>query len=484
MRLGQTSIIYFISKLVASALGFVATVYFARELGAGPLGVYYLVLTIVSWLGIIGNIGITGAITKRVSEGKEESKYAVAGIMLICTLFIFVAICIFFFRTSINSYVNYPAAKFITIILLVTLASSVVSSLLSGLHLVHFTGLLSPVRIGSRSLLQITAVTAGLGLTGLLAGYIAGYIFVVLVGMFILSRHLSNISFPEKRHFRSLFDYTKFSWLGGLKSKMFSDTDIIVLGFFVPTSLIGVYSVAWNIAMFLILFGGAISTTLFPEMSEKATSEGPQAVASLLEDAISYAGLLLIPGFVGSLIIGDRLLRVYGSEFVQGKHILSILIVAGLVRIYQKQFLNTLNAIDRPDVAFRVNAVFVVANLSLNILLIYLYGWVGAAVATALSVVGSLVFAYQLLSKIISFSIPYREIGRQWVAALLMGVIVSGGLWVENSYTVLAHNFTTVMVLITIGSIIYILLLIAISEKFRATVNRNLPIDMPIISQL
>jgi hypothetical protein len=58
MRLGQTSIIHFSSRLVASVVGFLATLYFARELGAGTLGFYFVALAIVSWLSLAGTLGV------------------------------------------------------------------------------------------------------------------------------------------------------------------------------------------------------------------------------------------------------------------------------------------------------------------------------------------------------------------------------------------------------------------------------------------
>ena len=483
MKLGQTSLVYFLSRLLSSALGFVATIYFARFLGADPLGIYYLVLGVVSWLAIAGRIGVSGAISKRVSEGKEQEQYAAAGISVVIVLFVILAIGLFLLRSYTNAYLGYPATGYVILILLVTLLFSIVSSLLKGLHLVHIQGVLSPVRTGSRSLLQIAAVAASLGLTGLFLGYVAGYLLTFAVGGVFVSRGLSGVTLPERRHFRSLLDYAKFAWLGSLQSRMFNYTDVIILGFFVPSTLIGIYGVAWNIAQFFILFSGAISTTLFPEMSELSARENPQTVAGLVEDALAYAGLLLIPGLVGGTIIGERLLRIYGEEFSQGATVLVLLIVANLIMAYQNQILNTLNAVDRPDLSFRVNAIFIIANLMLNVILVYLYGWIGAAVATALSVAVSLVIAFHLLKSLITFAIPYREIARQWVAALLMGIIVYAGVWLENTYRVVGHNFAVVAVLVTGGAGVYFFALLGLSREFRETVDRNLPVDVPLVSQ-
>jgi len=477
MRLGQTSVIYYLSRVLAAVLGFLATIYYARALGAEPVGIYYLAIGVVSWLAIAGKIGISGAITKRVSEGEERERYALAGLSIVGVLFVVLATGIVLSRPHVNDYLGHPAAGYVILILLVSLAWSVVSSLLTGLHLVHLKGLLTPVKTGGRALAQIGAVTLGLGLTGLFVGHVAGFALVAVVGGTFVIGRLNGVALPGRRHYRSLFEYAKFSWLGRLETRMFNHTDVIVLGVFVPQALIGIYSIAWNIAMFFILFSGSISTTLFPEMSERAANETPQAVADLLEEALSYAGLLLIPGLVGGVLLGERVLRLYGDEFTQGTTILALLITAALFRAYQKQHLNTLNAIDRPDLSFRANAAFVVLNLTLNVVLIYVYGWIGGAVATGLSVLASLAIAYRYLSSIIDYTIPVVELAYQWLAALLMGAVVTGGLWVENSYGVLNHNAATVIVLVGLGAATYFLVLLGLSGRFRRTVSDNLPFE-------
>jgi O-antigen/teichoic acid export membrane protein len=482
MKLGQTSVVYFASRILASALGFAATVYFARLLGAGPLGTYYLVVGLVAWLGIAGRLGFSGALTKRISEGEERPQFFIAGTTLVAGLFLIVAAGLLVARPYVTDYVGYPATEYVIAILFVTLAYSLVNALLNGLHLVHVTGPLSTVKTGARALGQIGALVAGLGLVGLFVGHIAGFGLAILIGAAFATRRLDGVALPEKRHFRNLFDYAKYAWIGGLQSRMFNYTDILVLGFFVPSALIGIYSVAWNIGQFLILFAGSISTTLFPEISTLSSDDDMDAVANLVEDALSYAGLLLIPGLIGGAILGTRILRIYGDEFTQGATVLVVLLIANLLMSYQNQVLSTLGAIDRPDLSFRANMLFVVANVTLNVVLVYLYGWLGAAVATALSVSFSLAVGYYYLGALVDISLPSGEIGRQFVAALLMGGAVYAGLWIENTYRLLGHNILTVVLLVGLGAGTYFLVLLAISDHFRTTVDRNLPFDAPLLA--
>lgn len=483
MKLGQTSLVYFLSRLAASVLGFVATVYFARLLGADALGIYYQVVALVAWLSLLGQVGLSGAVSKRVSEGTDRGEYALAAAVSIGALFAVVALGLALFRPYVDAYVGYPATGYVVSLLFATLAWSGAGSLLSGLHRVGTKGVLQTLKTGGRSVLQIGALAAGFELAGVFVGYVGGFLLATAVAVAVAARELSGIAIPRRRHFRSLLEYAKFAWLGRLQSRLFNYTDVLVLGVFVPSSLVGIYAAAWGIAQFLILFAGAVSSTLFPEMSRLSADGSPEEVRSLTEDALAYAGLLLVPGLVGGVVVGERLLAIYGEAFRQGATVLAVLIAANLLMSYQNQLLNTLNAIDRPDRSFRVNALFVVSNVSSNVVLIYLYGWLGAAVATTLSVAVSLAVAYRSLGAIVEFAVPYREIGRQWLAAALMGVVVLAGRRIENTYHLLGHNLATVVALVGLGAGVYFLALLAVSPRFRATVDRNLPVELPIVSR-
>jgi len=306
----------------------------------------------------------------------------------------------------------------------------------------------------------------------MLVGYVIGGIIVGVIGLYWVSTRPTR---PGRRHFRSLFNYAKYSWLGGLKGRTFNDIDILILGVFVPTSLVGVYAVAWSLAKFLTLFARAIRQTLFPEISFKSVQETEQAAAGLVEDSLAYTGLIAIPGFVGGTILAERILRLYGPEFVQGAVVLGLLIFAVVIHSYQKQLLNALNAIDRPDIAFRINAIFIALNAGLNVILIQQYGIEGAAIASILSVLVILVLTHRALARILDFSVPIGEISRQISAAIVMGITVWFSLEAIQVYNMIGNNAITVFLLVMCGATIYFLTLLAISPYFRATINRNLP---------
>ncbi|ARS90818.1 oligosaccharide flippase family protein [Natrarchaeobaculum aegyptiacum] len=483
MNIGQTSLIVFLSKLAGSALGFIATIYFARVLGAEVLGIYAVIMSTVAWLQTGGKMGIAKATNKRISEGEDRGKFLVAGIVslvLFITAISLVAIAATpFIESYLSDFENYSQTSvvyFILLLLAIKLVFIFVLEVLRGLHMVHIAGPLKPVKTATQSIIQLALVFAGLGLIGMLLGYFIGAIIVLLVAGVFLKIRPAN---PTSTHYQSLLNYAKFSWLGGLKSRALNDVDILILNAMVATGLVGIYSVVWSLSKFLDLFSSAIGETVFPEISKISKQQEIGEVKLLIEDAVAYAGLITIPGLVGGVVISDRLLQIYGPEFVQGVEILWMLLLAVLFFSYYRQFLNALNALDFPNLAFFSNIVFVVSNIVLNVILIWRFGWIGAAVASTLSILIGLVASYLLLIRIVTIEIPANEIGRQLVAAIAMGAIVAITRGTIESAGLIENNTIIVLGLVSLGTIVYTATLYQISPKFQTTVERNIPFNVP-----
>jgi len=482
MRLGQTSAIYFISKLLLSAFGFLATIYFTRTLGDEIYGFYALTLALVSWLGIVKSVGFGSAIVKRMSEGEEPDAYLAAGTAIKAILTTIVALGVFVFQAQVNAYVGQPVAELIVVLLIVSIASGLVSAALKGTHRVHIYAPLKTAREAAITISMIALVYFGWELTGMLVGHAVGTALIALVGLVIVR---PRIVVPQRRHVTRLVDFAKYSWLGSLEKKTINEMDILVLGFFVSAGLTGVYAVAYSLSKFLEVFGSAISNTLFPEMSKLSMEDDMRMVGKLTTDALTFAGLFLVPGITGAAVLGDRLMLIYGPEFEIGEQVLVLLLIAVLIYTYSRQLFTTLNALDRPDLAFRANGVVVITNIILNVTLIYSIGWIGAAIATALSAAIGFSFSLYYVRTQISFGLPYAELSRQWIAALCMGAVVylarqfgeANLTWIDE------FNAVFVVLLVGLGAAVYFVLLLGISSRFRTTVTNNLPFTVPLLDR-
>jgi len=468
MRIGQTSAVYFLSEVLSSVLGFAATLYVAKALGQqgdDVLGVYFVVIALVIWLSVVGGLGLQVALRKRLSESDEGPAYLAAGLLIQTAVFVVVAAVLLLAAPYLTGFLRGVDVGVVVGLVFAALALQFVRTALEGRHLVHVSSVLSPLDRIARAVVQIGAVFLGFALGGLLLGYAVGAVVAAAAGAVVLGR---DLAFPERRHVTDLVSYARYSWLSSVSARAFRSLDTVVLGLFVAEGLIGVYEIAWNLASILAVFGTAIARSMFPSISELSAQEEVAAVAGLVTDSLRFAGFFLIPGFVGAILLGGEVLRIYGSQFTRGNVVLVVLVGARLVYTYQHQFVNALNAIDRPDLAFRVEGVFVVTNLGLNVALVLEFGWIGAAVATALSALLATLLAHRALAAEVDFELPLAELGRQVFASLVMGGVVLAGT------TALPGTLPVGLGLVFLGAAVYGVVVFVISPTLRQVVVVNL----------
>ena len=174
------------------------------------------------------------------------------------------------------------------------------------------------------------------------------------------------------------------------------------------------------------------------------------------------AGLVAIPGLFGAVAVGDTILTIFGAEYAVGGTILVVLVGARLLAAYAGQLIGAINAIDRPDVAFRVNLAYVVANVSLNLALVALFGWYGAAAATVVSAGFSLLAAGWALSTLIGLpELPVGEVAKQVGAAAGMLLVVVA------LQRVVPGTLAWTLVVVGVGAAVYGALLFALSATVR-----------------
>jgi O-antigen/teichoic acid export membrane protein len=475
MRLGRTTIVHFLSQVGVSLAGFVATLAIAKLLGPGPLGVYAVVVALTLWLNVPA-AAIGGAVSKRLSE-VDGPGGALVTTGLVLTVGVTGGLCLLVLaaRDVVVSYIGANVTELFAALLLVNATFTLAISVLNGQKRVDLEGVLSTVERVLRTVLQVglilgvVAGAAGVGVAGLVAGHVAALAVATAIGgALIYSRDL--IAVPTRAAAASLLSYARYDWLDKLTGKAFGWMDTLVLALFVPSSLIGIYEVSWNLASMLALVSVSIQRTLFPEVSDLGV-QNVERVRHYLDEGLAFTGVFVIPGLAGAAVLGRRVLKIYDPAFTQGATILLVLIIGRMAAAYSSQLRSVISGLDRPELTFQVNLVFIVANVGLNLLLVGgltvagyppAIAWYGAAAATFLSALLTALLALYALSTIIGRPpLPLGEISRQAVAAAVM----AGTLLLARPF-VPANNYTTVA-LVGLGGGVYIAILLGVSTRAR-----------------
>jgi O-antigen/teichoic acid export membrane protein len=469
MGVKKSTIVHFLSQILTSISGFLATLLIARYLGAETLGNYAVVVALLFWVTIPTG-AINSAMIKRISESDKNNEYFSAGAIIICCF----ALVIFFLSQLgsglINKYVGAQVAFPFALIVIADIIFHIGDAPLRGKKAVDTAGLFQTLERILRTGFQVGLIFAGYTLSGLIYGHTAA-----LVTSGVIAITVSGVSptLPNRTHFKKIIEYARYAWAGTLESRSFVWADTIILKFFVASSLIGIYEVAWTLAATLGLLVRSVNQTLFPEISELSAKDQNGLILDYLNSSFVFIGIFIIPGFFGSMILGERLLRIYGSEFVSGSLVLLVLIVSQLFYGFGGQFRMAINGIDRPDIAFRISIATILSNIALNFIFIYQFGWYGAAIATTVSAGVSLILSYRALGRLLGTpTFPWKQVGFEFVASIGMSAIifVCKLLLPTNSYVTVTIVF--------IGAFTYMIILIGVSGRIRKEVISLVPVSV------
>jgi O-antigen/teichoic acid export membrane protein len=460
MRLGRTTFLHFVSHVAISLTGFAATLAIARFGGAELLGLYAPAVALAFWFNIPAT-AVGDALSKRLSEGRDHGTFLASALLLEVSIAAVFAVVVLVGSARVDRLVGAEVGDLVALLVVGNVLFITVRSVLNGEKKVaQAAGTKSFERV-VRSLLQIGAVVAGFGVVALVAGHAVALFVGTLAAAYVTDAVPTR---PTRASIESLLEYARYSWLSTLKTRAFTWMDTLFLAFFaVGSTLIGIYEAAWSLASMFALVAISVKSTLFPEMSELGTEDAEDRIQHYLNEGLVFTGVFIIPGLFGAAVLGERVLRIYRPEFTQGAPILVILVFARMLAAYGEQLLNVVNAVDRPDIAFRVNATFAGSNVVFNLVLVATYGWVGAAVATALSAGLGLVLSYVSLSRVVGRpDVPVAEIGRQVLAAVAMAVAVA--VAAEAAPT---GNFVTIGLALA-GAVFYTVSLVAVSQRVRS----------------
>lgn len=430
MNLAKSSIKLFAARVFKSVTSFVAVIVFSRALGADPLGIYYPFVALVGIALLPSDLGINGATRKRISENNDRGAHAGAAVIFKTPFVVAISIISLLLSEQINQFLGADLTLLFVAAIWADVLANFVNSVLKGELRVGETAILEVIKPICWLLVGYSFFILGYGVRGLVYGYISGSFLIFIIGWWKIS---IKIHLPKVRHIHSLFDYAKFSVISSVGGLVYSWVDVLILSFFVASSIsvgvtrggIGAYENAWRISLIVVITSKSISSVIFPQISRWDAENARDKIESAITTSLLPSIALVIPGFVGTLILSRDILRVlYGPDFITAWVALIILVGAKIPKTLHSILRNSLNAIDRPDLAAIASLVSIVLNILFNFILVWRFGLVGAAIATTASLLVNTILHYHFLSKILTIEIPLKNLGWCIISASIMGSCV------------------------------------------------------------
>ncbi len=461
---------FLISTIGITIAGFFATMFYAHRVGAEVLGIYFLFLSYYGILSLFSDSGIEYAGVKRISEGRDPDAYYTASLILRIVVYSLTVAVFVIFR---NRFVDLNEAGLFWVLIAVVglgiinaqIRTSIVGC--NRLGLAASTGLANNLfRIG----IQLILVYLGFRVLGLIGGLIAGILLQIVIESRFIDLHLSRFTWV---HVKDIFTYSTWAFLTSSGNTAFEYVDLLVIGYFMAVSDVGVYGICWTFSSCAIFIAMALSNTLFVKVSRWNSTGDQKAVGLSLSMACTYSLMFSVPILFGGLLLGGPLLYyLYGADFSMGGIALILLIGMRVIQSLQQIYYTYLMALDHVREAFFVTGTMAVTNLLLDILLVPVFGVPGAALASLVTVGISTIHAHFHLAKftpILFDRVVLKKIGIAVFAMLLVLLALMHIIPISGALQPIS--------LVGAGAAVYFGLLLAMDKGIRSSFWRIFKIE-------
>lgn len=222
----------------------------------------------------------------------------------------------------------------------------------------------------------------------------------------------------EKEYFpwQQLLTYSFPLLMAGMVSILNKEIDQYMVGFFLDSGSVAIYSVAANVALFSSFTLTAVNSIFAPMISELYHAGRRDELSSLYSRSTKWIVTVNVMIFGMVLVFADDIMRIAGNEFVVGGSVLIIVMFGQLVNsgVGSVGFLNSMTGYPKYNLTSNICAVM--ANILLNFLLIRDYGMIGVGVASAVSVA---------VNNIINFIFMYRHLHMHPYNKRFLGIILA-----------------------------------------------------------
>ena len=476
------AILSYILMILNMLYGLWITPFLINNLGTDEYGLYKLVGSLSSSLLVL-NLGIGDTVQRYVATYlAEDERKKIPNLMAMCIIITIVLNFIIFVVGAVIIFVfphvyghtltidQLSKARVLLAILIVNIMVTVIENLFSGLLIGFndyiFTNSIKVLTVLIRAVLVYFAISKKADSIGL-ATITLVLSCAVLIAEFLYGKQKLNViirySFWDKNLFKEAGKYTALMFLTALASQAVTNIDTIVIGAVLGTAVVTMYSVGQYFFNLFQQLSCGVSGVMLPTVTMALhEDDGMQRVEQVVIGAGRVQFALLGAALAGIICVGKEFILLWLGEGYEDVYILiMILVIPTMFELCTNVCLSILRAQNK--IAFRTYVVFTsaVINSILTVVLVNVWSYMGAAIATAFSYISCSLIAMNIYYvKVIKLrmGVIYKGIIRRiWICIILPSIatiVLSkffSGTWLLFAVKVLFFCFIYGILLLVYG---------------------------------
>lgn len=395
---------------ISKVLKFVSTFILAYFLGSSDYGILVICIGILTISRIVSSIGLSGGLLRYIStfqaKGQTEKIKGIiySSAILVTVLSSLVSLSLLFFKDAIVKQFEVDPQVLNLFIFLVPIASlnTLILNFLRARKDILKQQILANLEIGILITLILLLSLTSLNVVNAAFAFILSQVITLIIGFFfiqnIVIRSVKHMWFSEG--FWMVIKYSTPFLLTSIFNLSLTNFDRLLVGYFLKPEAVGVYGITSQISMQLNIVLIGISTAIVPFLSQLHINKDYEQVEKIYKAFSYYAVILSFPIFLILFTAPELILSLFGEDFTEGKITLQILAVAQLFNCMTGPIGAFYEMVNKAYVSLRSVIIIGILNISLNAVLIPIYGIIGAAISTGISISLVYFFLYAMSKRI------------------------------------------------------------------------------------
>ena len=453
----KNSVMIITSHVITKILSLIFVAFAARYLGTKGFGQYSFIFALMSFFVVMTALGLDTLLVREIAKDKSQINSILINsiylkLFLILLSWAILAILILILNKS--SVVNIG----IILIALCLVPNSIRDSIKAAFNAYEIMEYNTLIEIVFRFIvvvLGLTVIYFSLGFIALISVSVISSISTGIISYDIFSRRVAKIKCEfDIQKIKDLFRKTLPFALTGLFVSIYFRIDVVMLSLMKGDKAVGWYSAAYNLSESVIFISAAVCGSVFPIFS-RLYNNSKQSFNLAYEKTFKVLLLLGLPIGLGTTMVSDKIIfLVYGYKFSNSIIILQILIWASVIIFLNSLLGFVLYSVGKQKQATITTFLKIIANVSLNLILIPKYSYIGAALATVgTELIGLIVYFYIVSKNVFRLKIMlmiYKPLIASVIMAISIGVynhfnlafLILGGSLIYGSILILLRTFT------------------------------------------